>query len=82
MLRGGASECGGLAKLAIPLLNPVIRPFAAKWHRLSLAGALRYAAHRREFRAELAALQPHLREYARVLAAMAQVEGLTALEKT
>ena len=30
---------GEFAKLTIPVLNQIIRPFTAKWHRLSLAGA-------------------------------------------
>jgi hypothetical protein len=68
------------AKLAIPVLNQIIRPFTAKWHRLSLAGAFQDAARCGEFRAELAALQRRLRDYTRALAAMAEVEDLTSLE--
>lgn len=80
ILRKHGSGCGEFAKLAIPVLNQIIRPFTAKWHRLSLAGAFQDAARCREFRAELAALQPRLRDYTRALAAMAEVEDLTALE--
>lgn len=79
-------EQWGLASLkinlAIPVLNQVIRPFTARWHRLSLAGAFSDAGRCAEFRAELAALQPQLRNYTRALAAMAQVEDLTGLEDT
>ncbi len=81
ILRRHGSGCGEFAKLAIPVLNQVIRPFTAKWHRLSLAGALQEAARCAEFRAELAALQPRLRGYTRALAAMAAVEDLTSLEQ-
>jgi hypothetical protein len=80
ILRRHGSGCGEFAKLAIPVLNQVIRPFTAKWHRLSLAGAFQDAARCREFRADLATLQPKLRNYTRALAAMAAVEDLTALE--
>ena len=80
ILRRHGSGCGEFAKLAIPVLNQIIRPFTAKWHRLSLAGAFQNAARCREFRRELAALQPRLRSYAKALAAMANVEDLTALE--
>src|ERR1700730_3420227 len=37
--RRHGSGCGEFAKLAIPVLNQLIRPFTAKWHRLSLANA-------------------------------------------
>ena len=41
ILRRHGSGCGEFAKLAIPILNQVIRPFTAKLHRLSLAAAYR-----------------------------------------
>jgi hypothetical protein len=82
ILRRQGSGSGEFAKLAIPVLNQIIRPFTARWHRLSLAGGFQDAIRCREFRAELAALQPRLRDYTRALAAMAQVEDLTALEET
>jgi hypothetical protein len=68
------------AKLAIPVLNQIVRPFTAKWHKLSLAGAFESAQQRNEFRNELSALQVQLRKYTRALAALAAVEDLTALE--
>lgn len=80
ILRRQGSGCGEFAKLAIPVLNQIVRPFTAKWHRLSLADALKDPERCREFRTELAALQPRLRNYTRALAAMAQVEDLTTLE--
>ena len=43
ILRCHGSGCGEFAKLAIPVLNQIIRPFTAKWHRLSLAGAFQDA---------------------------------------
>ena len=82
ILRKHGSGCGEFAKLAIPVLNQIIRPFTAKWHRLSLTGAFKEPTRCREFRAELAALQARLRDYTRALAAMAQVEDMTALEMT
>jgi hypothetical protein len=38
ILRRHGSGAGEFAKLAIPVLNQIIRPFAAKWHRRALAG--------------------------------------------
>jgi len=81
ILRRHGSGCGEFAKLAIPVLNQIIRPFTAKWHRLSLAGAFKEPPRCGEFRAELAALQRRLRDYTKALAAMADVEDLTSLEQ-
>lgn len=69
------------SKVAIPVLNQVVRPFTAKWHRESLSGALANTAKREEFREELAALQEELRNYNRLLAEIAGVEDLTDLEQ-
>jgi hypothetical protein len=80
ILRRHGSGCGEFAKLAIPVLNQIIRPFTAKWHRLSMAGVFKDPERCREFRKELAALQLTLASYARALAEMAGVEDLTALE--
>ena len=71
---------GELAKLAIPVLNQIIRPLTAKWHRISLASPFQDAARCRELRTELAALQPQLRNYTRAVAAIADVEDSTTLE--
>ena len=80
ILRRRGSGCGEFAKLAIPVLNQLIRPFTAKWHRLSMAGAFSQKARCDEFRDDLAALQPYLRAYSKSLADMAEVEDLTMLE--
>jgi hypothetical protein len=82
ILRSHGAGCGEFAKLAIPVLNQIIRPFTAKWHRLSMAGAFRNKASCKLFRSELAALQKYLRGYTSALSAMANVEDLTELEAT
>lgn len=80
ILRDHGSGCGEFAKLAIPVLNQVIRPFTTKWHRLSLGGAFADPSQCDHFRDELSALQPYLRAYTTALADMASVEDLTELE--
>ena len=70
------------SKVAIPVLNQVVRPFTAKWHKESLEGAFEYESKQKEFRRELAALQEDLRNYNRMLADIADVEDLTNLEQT
>jgi len=62
------------------VLNQIIRPFTAKWHKLSLAGAFDDEEKCNEFRDELKELQKKLRIYTQMLADMAGVEDLTKLE--
>ena len=68
-------------KIAVPILNQIVRPFTAKWHGKRLAGELADEDTRSEFRDELATLQEDLRNYNRMLAGIAGVEDLTDLEK-
>ncbi len=82
ILRRHGSGCGEFAKLAIPVLNQIIRPFTAKWHKLSVAGAFGTEAGCVDFRDDLATLQTYLRAYTTALADMASVEDLTSLELT
>ncbi len=69
-------------KVAIPVLNQIVRPFTAKWHKESLAGAFEQKEMCDEFRDELAKLQHELRNYNCMLAEIAGVEDLTYLEET
>lgn len=69
------------SKIAIPVLNQVVRPFTAKWHKQNLAGGFKDAATRQQFRLDLASLQSDLRNYNRMLASIADVEDLTDLEQ-
>lgn len=82
ILRRRGSGCGEFAKLAIPVLNQIIRPFTTKWHRNLMAGAFKKTVNRKQFRNDLATLQKHLRAYTRALAAMANVEDMTESEST
>ncbi|MBI4825211.1 MAG: hypothetical protein HY807_02130 [Nitrospirae bacterium] len=79
-IKNHGRDCINFAKIAVVVLNQIVRPFTAKWHGLSVAGAFNYPEKCMEFRKELAALQIDLRTYARALADMAGVENLTELE--
>jgi len=79
ILRRKGRDCVGFSRIAIVVLNQVVRPFTAKWHRLSLADAFKDQAQCRQFRSELGALQDDLRKYTRLLANIAEVEDLTEL---
>jgi hypothetical protein len=80
VIKNYGRDCMEFTKLAILVLNQVIRPFTAKWHRLGLAGAFDDEEKCRQFRAELQELQVELRRYAQMLADMADVEDLTRME--
>ena len=68
------------SKVAVPVLNQVVRPFTAKWHKQSLEGAFRHENKCAEFRTELQSLQIQLSNYNRLLADIAGVEDLTDLD--
>lgn len=65
------------ARVAVAVLNQVLRPFLTRWHgRLDDKGQLP-AAHRAAFRAELREVQKQLTgNYVHVLAALADVQAL------
>lgn len=73
-------DCIEFTKIAVVILNQIVRPFTAKWHRLSEAGAFNDEETCSEFRQELEALQADLIIYTSMLADMAGVEDLTGLE--
>jgi hypothetical protein len=83
IIKHNGRDCIEFTKLAIVVLNQKIRPFTAKWHRLSLEKGFTDADVRRQFRQfrdELRQLQGVLTTYAGMLADMAGVEDLTTLE--
>lgn len=80
VLRRHGREAGEFTKIAIVVLNQVIRPFTAKWHAREQAGELESPAQCAEFRAELERLRETLTRYTRMLADMAGVEDLTQLD--
>lgn len=68
------------ARVAIVVLNQVVRPFTARWHRPSESGALAGPEQTQRFRVELAQLRSDLLRYTAMLAAIAGVEDLSSLE--
>jgi hypothetical protein len=81
ILKRKGRECEQFTKLAVVVLNQIVRPFTAKWHRKSLAGHLKGAKGKVEFRADLKLLQRDLKNYSRLLAEIAQIEDMTELAK-
>jgi hypothetical protein len=80
IIRRNGRQCIEFTKIAVVVLNQVIRPFTAKWHKLSLEKAFNNPDQCELFRKELAGLQESLKKYAKMLADMAGVEDLTSLE--
>ncbi|WP_421189398.1 hypothetical protein [Aeromonas enteropelogenes] len=74
-------HCIEFTKIAIVVLNQIVRPFTAKWHKKSINGDFSDPKTNEEFRQELSALQQILVRYTQMLASMAEVEDLTKFEK-
>ncbi len=66
------------SRIAILVLNQVIRPFTAKWHKLKLDGAFNDPSCCASFREELKELQEQLKLYVRILANIAKVPELSS----
>lgn len=67
-------------KIAVIILNQVIRPFTAKWHKKKIEFAFNNPDECLKFRYELKNLQVQLIQYTKLLADMAKVEDLTEIE--
>jgi len=74
-------EAKEFTKLALIVLNVIVRPFTAKWHKLSISGSFDDPQMCKKFRSELSELQAELIIYNEKLADMAGAgEGLTKLQ--
>ena len=66
------------SKIAVIVLNQILRPFTSKWHRIFQAGPQTDLEVLTEFRQELSVLQLDLRKFATMLAEIAEVEDITS----
>ncbi len=82
ILKSKGRGCAEFSKIAIVVLNQIVRPFTAKWHLLSTQEAFKDTARCTEFCSELQVLQKQLKNYTALLANIADVEDLTELEDT
>ena len=80
IIKENGRGCVEFTKIAVVVLNQKIRPFTAKWHRISFSRGFEDPAERSQFRNELEELQATLRNYTAMLSDMAGVEDLTELE--
>jgi hypothetical protein len=80
IIKDNGRECIEFTKIAVVVLNQMIRPFTAKWHQTSGRGGFDDPDICAQFRSELEELQITLRKYTAMLSNMAEVEDLTELE--
>ena len=81
IIKENGRDCIEFTKIAVVVLNQKIRPFTARWHRISIANGFENQTTCSQFRTELEKLQRVLRIYMSMLAEMAGVEDLTELEE-
>lgn len=79
ILRRKGRDCIQFTKIAVVVLNQVVRPFTAKWHAKPETSRFSTTEAKHEFREELKEVQTTLYNYTRLLADIAQVEDLTSL---
>jgi hypothetical protein len=76
ILKKHGPSAQNFARVAIAVLNVVLRPFLTRWHLEFERGTALDEATAKRFRDELAAVRGDLFEYTKVLAAIADVEQL------
>lgn len=77
ILKDKGRKCESFTKIAVIVLNQVVRPFTAKWHKEKEDGAFSNPEKCTEFRNELTMLQVELRKYTALLADIAGIEDIT-----
>lgn len=82
ILKSKGRNAINFTKIAIIVLNQIIRPFTAKWHKKMLNNAFQKADECLAFREELQDLQIELIKYTKLLADLAMVEDLTVIMET
>ena len=77
ILKSKGRKCEAFTKIAVIILNQIVRPFTAKWHKLESEGAFDNKEKCKEFRVDLKELQINMRKYSALLAEIAGVEDIT-----
>lgn len=81
ILKEKGRKCVQFTKLSIIVLNQIVRPFTAKWHKKKIKNEFSLPEIRGQFRDELKALQSQLCIYSSLLADIAGVEDLTSIDE-
>jgi len=80
ILRRKGRDCVQFTKIAVVVLNQVVRPFTTKWHKEVISDGFKNPTTRSNFHKELTSVQEMLRRYTHALADIAQVEDLSQIE--
>ena len=78
IIKNHGRDCIEFTKIAVIVLNQIVRPFTSKWHKLSKLNAFNDTEKCKEFRIDLENLQQQLKNYTRALADMAGVEDFSS----
>lgn len=77
ILKEKGRQAKSFSKIAVIVLNQIIRPFTAKWHKEQLNGAFMNKEKCAEFREDLMCFQKEMRKYSAMLAEIAAIEDIT-----
>lgn len=77
ILKEKGRKCVEFSKVAIIMLNEIIRPFTAKWHKILVDGKFDNNDNRQQFRNELKELQTELCRITFMLSQIAKVADST-----
>jgi len=79
IIKKNGRACFNFTRVAVIILNQIIRPFTSKWHEILQTPE--FEERREEFRKELMEVQDGVKKYAKILAEMAGVDDITELEE-
>lgn len=79
ILKEKGRQAKSFTKIAVIILNQIVRPFTAKWHREQLRGSFSNEEKCAEFREDLLQFQKEMRKYSAMLAEIAAVEDITEI---
>ncbi|WP_049535794.1 hypothetical protein [Vibrio harveyi] len=77
VIKSNGRHCIQFTKIAVIVLNQIVRPFTSKWHSITSANENLTDAEKACFRDELQVLQGELITYSKMLADLADVEDLS-----
>lgn len=81
ILKEKGRKAPAFSRISVIILNQVVRPFTAKWHREQLNSAFNNKEKCLEFREDLRCLQENMRKYSAILAEIAAVEDITDINE-
>ncbi len=81
ILKSKGRHSVNFTKVAVIVLNQIIRPFTTKWHKIAIINGFSNEDTCDTFREELKEIQDKLKNYTKLLSALAGVEDLTDIEE-